>query len=151
MKHLLSTIALVLVGSIAAFGSYNFLRISTVEGDTYFFSFEKDPVVTVKADGLTVTTNDAEPASFSFANFSHFDFAEADSSNIDGPALNMGWNAGTLTLSDLPAATIVGLYTLDGKTIFQKAASGSFSLDRNSLPKGVYILKAGNFSVKLAI
>lgn len=151
MKHLLTTLALFLVGSIAAFGSYNFLRITTVDGDVYYFSFEKEPEISIQSDGLKVTMADSEPTSFSFENFSHFDFTDEDPTAVEGPTLNMGWNAGTLTLSDLAPGTIVSVYTLDGKEVLQQHVSGTFTLPRNSLPKGIYILKAGNFSVKIII
>lgn len=151
MKQLLTTFTLIIVGSIAAFGSSNFLRITTVNGDSYFFSFERDPEITIQSDGLSVTTNDDQPATFTFENFSHFDFVDADPTLVESPAINMIWNAGTLTLTGIEPGTTVTLYTLDGKTILRQRANGSFQLDRNSLPKGIYILKADNLSVKIAI
>lgn len=151
MKHLLTTLVLFFVGSMAAFGSYNFLRITTVDGDVYYFNFEREPEISLQSDGLKVTVSDTEPTAFTFENFSHFDFTDEDPTVVDGPSVNMGWNAGTLTLYNLAPGTDVTLYTLDGLTVIHRQASGSFTLDRNTLPRGVYILKAGNFSVKIAI
>ena len=56
----------------------------------------------------------------------------------------------TILLNNLPAGTMVSIYTLDGKQVYSRAADGNtLSLPLSSLKSGVYVVKANGLTYKI--
>lgn len=151
MKQIITSFLLMALGCAGAFGAINSLRVVTTDGDSYVFSFEADPQISFETNVLKVTVDDANPSEFDIEEVDFFDFVENTESGVVDAKMTLNWDSRTLTLSNLEKDTQVSLYTLDGRCLLSRRASDSFTLSRDSLPKGVYILKANNFSVKIAI
>ena len=84
-----------------------------------------------------------------------FTYKKLDPTGIDelleDPA-SLNFEDGVLVISNLKANASVGVYTLDGKPVKQlhAARTGTFRLSLSELPSGVYIVKAGTITYKIA-
>lgn len=151
MKHFLLSVLAIVAGTAAAFCGVDALRIHTGDGNTFCFAFDKSPEISFDGNGLTVTTADADAATFTFEQVTDFDFGEYEASGIGAPAVSAIWDGTTLSLSGLADGSAVRVYDLGGRLLLDKKASGTFKLDRSALPRGIYILRAGDFTVKFTL
>lgn len=151
MKHFLIAFLTIISFSLAADAAEIALRINQTDGKTVVFAFATNPEISFDGSGLVVEVPGESPASFAFDDVESFDFTDYSPTSAAAPATGISWNGATLTINGLGEDTTVMLYDISGRLIVKKNASGSFSLERSSLNHGIYILRAGDFTVKFTL
>lgn len=151
MKHFFTFLTLAVLGFVSAFGQ-NAIKLETVGGKTMLFALDAEPVMTFDNNTLKVTATSGDPVTISIDDVAFFTFVNADLSEVGKVDMEMTWDAGTLTLSGIDDSTPVDIYSLDGSLISRGAPTdGRFTLNPRQLQPGVYVLRAGNFAIKLKI
>lgn len=132
------------------------LVVLTKDKAEHRFALSDKPKVTFEGKNLKVTCSKASAsATFTLTDVVRFTYKKVDSTGVDelvdDPA-TMDFDNGVLVISNLKANATVSVYTLDGKPVRQlKAArTGTFRLNLSELPSGVYVVKAGTITYKIA-
>lgn len=132
------------------------LIVLTKDKAEHYFALTDKPKVTFSGKNLKVTCSKASAsATFALADVVRFTYKKLDPTGIDelveDPA-SLNFEDGVLVISNLKANASVGVYTLDGKPVKQlhAARTGTFRLSLSELPSGVYIVKAGTITYKIA-
>ncbi len=132
------------------------LVVLTKDKAEHYFALTDKPKVTFSGKKLKVTCSKASAsATFTLADVVRFTYKKLDPTGIDelveDPA-SLNFEDGVLVISNLKANASVGVYTLDGKPVKQlhAARTGTFRLSLSELPSGVYIVKAGTITYKIA-
>lgn len=132
------------------------LIVLTKDKAEHYFALSDKPQVSFSGKNLKVTcSKKSASATFKLADVVRFTYKKIDPTGIDelveDPA-TLNFDDGVLVISNLKTDTSVGVYTLDGKPVKQlKAArTGTFRLSLSELPSGVYIVRAGTITYKIA-
>lgn len=132
------------------------LIVLTKDKAEHHFALSNKPKVTFEGKSLKVTCSKASAsATFNLADVIRFTYKKVDPTGIDElieDPTTLNFDDGVLVISNLKANATVGVYTLDGKPVKQlKAAhTGTFRLNLSELPSGVYVVKAGTITYKIA-
>lgn len=135
------------------------LLVKTAGGGTTAVLFEANPVVTVADGKLVVKTSTspsgtAEAVEFEIANIAEILFGDA----TDGIAINasegFSWvlQDGGALLRGIPKGVKPRIYALDGRSLpTPPLRNGEMRLNRTTMGKGVFIVKAGTLSTKIRL
>ena len=121
-----------------------------------FVIAEVRPQVTFEGNSLKVTcARESASAMFALSDVVRFTYIKVDVDGVDeqqcDPA-GVNFENGMLVISQLEADASVCIYTTDGRLVQQLKArrSGTYRLSLSQLPHGVYLVKAGNTTYKIA-
>ena len=67
---------------------------------------------------------------------------------IDVSAIIVRSTPTELVISKLPEKSVVGIYSVDGRCVASSVVTGEYTVDKSSLPHGVYVVRANNFVTK---
>ncbi len=150
---LLATLLSTPVGMRAA-DKKNALIVLTKDKVQHQFLLSDKPNVTFEGKNLKVKYAKTS-ATFALSDVIRFTYKKVDPTGIDEPVAEpteLGFEDGFLVISNIKAGTAVSVYTLDGKPVQQMkpARTGTYRLNLSQLPSGVYIVKAGTITYKIA-
>lgn len=150
---LLATFLATPVG-IRAADKKNALIVLTKDKALHQFLLSDKPTVTFEGNNLKVKVS-KNTATFALTDVIRFNYKKVDPTGIDEPVAEpteLGFEDGVLVISNIKAGTIVSVFTLDGKPIRQMkpARTGTYRLNLSQLPSGVYVVKAGTITYKIA-
>lgn len=139
------------------------LHIHTTSHGIITLMLDEEPELTFNDDrSITVEVKsnpEAEPVSISFDEVETCQYGDKDDyddSGIDAATSNEGITVkiGTdaVVITGLTAGIAVEVYDISGMRVTgATAAEGNFTLRRDSLGNGVYIIRAGSFVTKLSL
>ena len=132
------------------------LIVLTKDKAEHYFALNDKPQVSFEGKNLKVTCSKASAsATFARADVVRFTYKKMDPTGIDElveDPTTLNFENGVLIISQLKANSTVGVFTLDGKPVKQLKATrtGTFRLNLSELPSGVYLVKAGTITYKIA-
>ena len=155
MKKSVLTFALLFVVSLAFAASQPpVLVITTKDQVQHEFRLSDKAQVTFEGSSLVVTAPNLS-STYPLSDVLRFNYKDVDPSGIDTIHDNdaqIDYENGTLILTHLKRNAIVGIYDAAGKLVRQMKAgrAGTYRLSIEQLPFGVYIVKAGTTTFKIA-
>ncbi len=130
------------------------LRVTGIDGGESVFLLDRQPEVAFLAGKLQVTTADEQPVVFELDDVASIDFPGAQSGvgSTDAPAagITVAVSGSAVTFGNIPAGSMVEVFSASGAAVKALRASGNLTLDRSELPSGVYIVRINNFVTKVA-
>ena len=150
---LLATFLAMPVG-IRAADKKNALVVLTKDKAQHQFLLTDKPNVTFEGKNLKVKVA-KNTATFALTDVIRFTYKKVDPTGIDEPVAEpaeLSFDDGILVISNIKAGTVVSVYTLDGQPVQQMkpARTGTYRLNLSQLPSGVYVVKAGTITYKIA-
>lgn len=155
MRKLLLTTALLIAGISAQ--AAEGITVYPALGEPVNFLFENEPEISFLADKLVVRTAQSKtPVEFEIDNISEITLGELSGIDAEAAAELKGITAtaeaGAVTFSNIPKGTAVTVYTLDGrKALTVMTTDGTCRIDRSKPGTGIYIVRIGAFSTKVAL
>ena len=139
---------------IRAADKKNALVVLTKDKAQHQFLLTDKPNVTFEGKNLKVKVA-KNTATFALTDVIRFTYKKVDPTGIDEPVAEpaeLSFDDGILVISNIKAGTVVSVYTLDGKPVQQMkpARTGTYRLNLSQLPSGVYVVKAGTITYKIA-
>lgn len=116
------------------------------DGTEVYYLISDSPVMKWNNGIITVSTDNYEIEGISRFYISETDDPNAIETLMGSQGIEFNANSIVVLANDKP----VSLYTSDGKTleVRQTSSGGYVSVDTSALPKGVYIVRIGNQSLK---
>ena len=151
MKKLLLTMLLMAMGFVSYAEGYAGILVTMVDGSTATISFDENPVIKLQPEKLIVKT-DVATTEFDRSAVARFNYV-TDLSGVevieknDVEVVNKG---GVLSFANLPTASEIKLYSVDGKLLKNEIATGSYTLELTNLSTGIYIVNVNGVSTKIA-
>lgn len=142
--------------------SYRSIVVEQNDGSRLTLSMPEGTTATFTGTTLNLSSKNGN-VELPFENIKHWTYStdEADDSgwaSIDGiestSNVKISWEADNrLAISGLDANSPVAVYDTNGRTIHSGAATndGSASVSMGNLPKGIYIVKFGSQTAKIAL
>lgn len=129
------------------------LVITAKDGTESRYRLRSQPRVTVEKPYLVVK-GDGIDVSFELAQMMRMHYEEDPTptgiDTVNEQKATTDKEQETILLNNLPAGTMVSIYTLDGKQVYSRAADGNtLSLPLSSLKSGVYVVKANGLTYKI--
>lgn len=131
----------------------NDVVVTPASGDPVSVPIES--VSSITFDGDKMTVNAASGASvFALSDVAHIKFdlefqgIEDVTANVDDIEISIQQGVLTATATN-DAAVNMSVYNLSGMNVANAAAQGSASVDLNSLPAGVYVVRANSKTIKI--
>lgn len=153
MKKLFFTLAL--LGSLSGFAAQlepNAVRINLKDATKITLAFANEPEITFNTSGLTITTLSQDPYIFEFDDIDYVDFEHLTAvDQIETNNLLFKATPQAIIIENAPDESTLAVYSLDGRTMLTTTFSGSYSIERNRLPKGIYIFKINKLTFKVSI
>lgn len=139
---------------IRAADKKNALVVLTKDKAQHQFLLTDKPNVTFEGKNLKVKVA-KNTATFALTDVIRFTYKKVDPTGIDEPVAEpaeLSFDDGILVISNIKTGTVVSVYTLDGKPVQQMkpARTGTYRLNLSQLPSGVYVVKAGTITYKIA-
>ncbi|MBR5038608.1 MAG: T9SS type A sorting domain-containing protein [Prevotella sp.] len=140
--------------SVKAASAVNTLIVLTKDHVEHRFALTDKPKVTFEGKNLKVKGSKTS-ATFALSDVVRFTYKKIDPTGVDelkDEQTGLNFEDGVLVITNLKANSSVGVYTLDGKPVQQLKAvrTGTFRLSLSQLPSGVYVVKAGTITYKIA-
>lgn len=160
-RTLIGVLALCSAQALTA-ASYRSIVVEHNDGSRLTLSMPEGTTATFTGTTLNLSSKNGD-VELPFENLKHWTYStdEADDSgwaSIDGieyaSNVKISWEADNrITLSGLDANSPVAVYDTNGRTIHSGAASndGTASVSMGHLPKGIYIVKFGSQTAKIAL
>lgn len=151
-KKLFAVLALLLGVSMGVRADVvKYLVLNTSDGQQVI-ALADNPVMTISGDVLKVTVGGVEKVSTSLANVKNYSFQEQRATAIS-EILADGYNLsqGHVFMNNVKAGETITVYSADSRRVSAQraAADGRVDIDLTTLPKGVYIVKTPNTSIKV--
>ena len=149
-KKLLTSIAL-LLGSLCANATVQFMTVEQKSGAKYSFLLKENPVVTYKGGELVV--NGSASTSYALDGVKNYHFTETDQTGLEttgADMLRITTDENNVIVENAPAGAKVVLVNAGGASVATTTAdqSGTATISLPSV-KGVYALTVGKQSFKL--
>lgn len=152
MKKLLLCAGMLLAGYAAY--ALDALVVTPTSGEPVTFIFDDKPEVSFLAGKLQiVTAKDDTPVTFDIDDIAAISF-DTTSGTDQLPAASTiccRSNASEITFYNIPAGTPAAVYTATGMQVLATVAHDTLTLDRSAFASGVYIVKIGTFTAKIAL
>lgn len=164
MKKLI-TFLFILCGFCMAHAALTALHIHTASRGVITLLLADEPVLTFNDDrSMTIETPsapDTEPIKLDFDDIETCEYGDTNDYESDAienvnddntPAITVLLTSSSVTFGNLSDDATVEVYSING-TLALKATptAESFTIDRSTLPHGVYIVRIGKFVTKLSI
>lgn len=146
MRKLLLSLVLC-VGLTASAGTYNYLTIATtaVESSVALNQLKK---ITFEGNNLVVTTTDGTQSSFELATLNRLFFSDEPTAVRTVRQEGLSYRNGRIVAN---GQGVLSVYNASGALIRQQAVGSSRSeLNIATLPTGIYIVKLGSQTLKIA-
>lgn len=132
---------------------FNVLNVHLADGTVVDIKLGTELRLTFTDTHLVATGTDAtvEMPKADIVKMEHI-FDEA--AGIDAPvadAAEFVREGDTLSFTDLPAGSLINVYTLGGTQVRSIAAEGQCSIDLSGLSAGVYVVTVNNMSYKITV
>lgn len=153
-RSILMILALLVAGVTTALAS-NALVVHMKSGETHtYVLLDEEPTIAFSGDNIVITARSAE-ATYAMSDVDFFNYENNAATSITGVGdgeKGMHRSGNTLIFDGLPAGSSVLVFTLGGQLNIKVKAddNGHAEVDLQSLPEGVYIVKAHNVSTKIA-
>lgn len=137
----ITLIASALCLAASAFASQTALKLSMLDGSTFSYVLEEQPVLTIEGENVNIATSDAS-ASYKRADVKDFTFVNEPSGikEITDSESYISYDGRCLAV---PGSEIT-IYSLSGSRV----AVARESVNVESLPAGTYVATAGKHSLK---
>ncbi|MCR5820506.1 MAG: T9SS type A sorting domain-containing protein [Bacteroidaceae bacterium] len=149
MKQILLSLALTVVTATTVLAdSYNYLTIATSSSEASV-ALRQLKKITFVGDDMIVTTVDGNENSFALADLNSMYFAStATAISRTESARTLAYENGQLIAS---GSGIIQVFNAAGSLVRSLSASSSrTSVNLSALPRGIYIVKQGNNTIKIA-
>lgn len=127
------------------------IRLSADDGTSVLFSLSRSLTIRFENENLTATDNE-QTISISLDKVKFEYSTEEGTSNIDASKNQTHYmTENAIVFQRLPTGENVRVYSLDGKLLLALPNNGqeeSIRLGFSTLPKGICIIQAGNYSLK---
>lgn len=128
-----------------------YLVLNTTDGQQVI-ALADNPVMTISGNVLKVSVGGVEKVSASLTDVKNYSFQEQGTTAIS-EILADGYNLseGHVFMSKVKAGETITVYSADSRrvSVQRVAADGRVDIDLTALPKGVYIVKSPNASIKV--
>lgn len=163
MKKLLFFIITFMICASASFAAITALHIHTASQGVITLLLENEPELTFNDDrSITVEVKadpTAAPVSISFDDVQSCDYGEKDKysgvakTDVDsGDAICVKIGAEAVVFTGIADNAQVEVYNISGFRVISKASvDGAFTLRRDAVGHGVYIVRIGKFVTKLSL
>ena len=149
---LLLLAALVLAVPLRAADDPVTLVVLTRDNAQHMFVLADKPEVTFEGNDLLVTCVNST-TTFALADVIRFTYLNATDAveELNENRTQVNFKDGMIVVNGLKADSSVAVYSVDGRLVRQLKAleGGSYSMDLNELPTGVYIVKADCVTYKI--
>ena len=147
MRKLFTLVAL-LIGGIMAYATPDALQIELNTGEPVVFHLSHSPEVSFVGDIVKIKSSQPD-SSVEFDDVKAINFIQNSSAEeIDVSAIIVRSTPTELVISKLPEKSVVGIYSVDGRCVASSVVTGEYTVDKSSLPHGVYVVRANNFVTK---
>lgn len=152
MKKLIIIAISMIAGWACAYAAEpNGLEVTLCDGATATVLFDANPELSFTGSKLVVTLPDRDGLTYELDAVESIVFKTVSGAeDIIADAITMQATAAGVTFGNLGVGTPVTVYDLQGRAVQCAVADGSFTLERSTLPRGVYIVKINNFTTKLS-
>lgn len=149
MRKLFTLVALLLGGAMA-YASPDAMQIELNTGEPVVFHLSQSPEVSFVGDIVKIkSTQPDSNVEFEIDDVKSINFIENSSvEEIDAAAIVVKSTPAELIISNLPEKSVVGIYSVDGRCVASAIVTGEYTVDKSSLPHGVYVVRANNFVTK---
>lgn len=128
------------------------LRVIPTIGEPIIFKFIQEPEVLLSNSGVTITTTNDDPITFSFEDIDFFDFPiQTEIQSLSSDLLKIDVRNDQIIISNAPEDSQIDIINIKGDTILKSQFDYNIAIDRNMLAKGIYIIKVNHYTFKLAI
>lgn len=124
------------------------------DGGRMIIDLGDSPQLSLRGDSITISSSRGAAATMSVEAIARISLEDATvgispTSGAPAPSVNAR-DGGTIALEHFPAGTPVAIYGTAGETLAKARtdARGNAQISAASLPKGIYIVKAGNVTLK---
>ena len=154
MRRQLLLLTLLLVLPIGIWADSNpTLLVLTKDGAQAAYTLSEKPQVKFEGKNLHIVSSKVD-VTYALTDIIRFTYVDRDPSGIDELSesrAEIGYQDGTLTISQLKAGATVTVYGIDGKQVRQLKATraGTYRLNLSALPQRVYIIKADTITYKI--
>ena len=147
MRKLFTLVAL-LIGGIMAYATPDALQIELNTGEPVVFHLSHSPEVSFVGDIVKIKSSQPD-SNVEFDDVKAINFIQNSSAEeIDVSAIIVRSTPTELVISKLPEKSVVGIYSVDGRCVASSVVTGEYTVDKSSLPHGVYVVRANNFVTK---
>lgn len=153
MKRIYTALALLAAAGISVSAqAYKSVAVNLADGGKVEVNLADDLSATFDNDNLLITGGGQDVAVLR-SEIKSFTFSEKEFSGIgnvsaDGSAPVI--SGGSMVFSDLPAGSLVAVYTADGALVSQAAVNGAYTLDLSAMPAGTVIVNVNGVAYKIA-
>lgn len=149
MRKLFTLVAL-LIGGIMAYATPDALQIELNTGEPVVFHLSHSPEVSFVGDIVKIKSSQPDSnVEFEIDDVKAINFIQNSSAEeIDVSAIIVRSTPTELVISKLPEKSVVGIYSIDGRCVASSVVTGEYTVDKSSLPHGVYVVRANNFVTK---
>lgn len=130
------------------------LFVTTMEGKTITYPLDNLPTVTFSNGNMNIKTTLTE-ITMPMAGVRTFSYGEIDPAGVESMAdgISGAWITlgGDIVVAGEPAGATVTVYAADGRLVAMTKSSSPHQteISGDTLPAGVYIIKAGNVTYKI--
>ncbi|MGN0222593.1 MAG: T9SS type A sorting domain-containing protein [Muribaculaceae bacterium] len=152
MKTLLLAAICLMASAIGQASVVDCLEVVLTSGPCATFLFDRQPEITFVDSKLQITTADDSSVAYDLDDVVDIQFKTFDSTlAADLQSITITATGEGIVVANLPADSSVAVYDLNGRAIIQAVASESFTISRQDLGRGVYVLKINNFATKITL
>lgn len=156
MKKFVLMILGLLCLSTAALAAENLkVRVVPKAGDALLFEFDQKPEIAFNNGGVTITAKDVEAVTYDFEEIDRIEMittTEVGSIADEIEAtVTVAAYPDRVTFRNVPEGATVAVYNLSGNRVALDRTEGEYTLYRNDLPWGIYIVKINQQSFKISI
>jgi hypothetical protein len=154
MKKLLFALALMIAAVAQSVYGASGLRVVPLSGESVIFLFDEQPEMSFDGTTLKITTASEQPISFEMDDVDYVDFvnqSRVTSVAATESGIKVSAVPGQITFSGISSTDQVCVYSLDGRVVMQPSVDSQFVINRGDLPAGIYIVRIGRFTTKIAI
>ncbi|MDE6126312.1 MAG: hypothetical protein K2G30_05080 [Muribaculaceae bacterium] len=153
MKRIYTALALLAAAGISVSAqAYKSVAVNLADGGKVEVNLADDLSATFDNDNLLITGGGQDVAvlrsTIKSFTFSEKEFSGIDNVSADGSAPVI--SGGSMVFSDLPAGSLVAVYTADGALVSQAAVNGAYTLYLSALPAGTVIVNVNGVAYKIA-
>ena len=154
-QKILCSMLLAMLGCLPCFADLSLL-IHLTDSTEIVCSLAKEPTMTFGNKTITLSSKEGTVGQWDFSDVESWNFAEVEDADAVNPVYaekaRIRIEGGRITIAGVNADKIA-VYDAGGRSLtpVPNSADGQISISIDGLPKGTYLLKAGNSSIKFLV
>lgn len=151
MRKILMTMMALLMAA-TAIAAPKYVRVTPKTGDAVMFGFDKQPEISMLADGIKISATGETPVSFKFDEVDAVGFPETTQvAELEAKSIVVNAYADRVTFANIPEGSGLRLFNLGGQLVKAYPDAPEITLYKADFAQGVYIAVIGNTSFKIIL